>query len=287
MSDASGETKLRPALVIYHGSCTDGFCAAWLLRKYLGNDAKYWPTQHGEEPPAKLDLQNRDIYIVDFSYPRDVLISMNELCKPGKLVVLDHHKTAAAELADLPFATFDMNKSGARLTWDYLASGPWSNDIIMTIYRNWLVDYTEDRDLWRFALPESRAINAAIRSYPLNFEEWDKLSLMGVHEIATEGRAIQRYRDQLIESHVRNARTIELAGHQITAAPCTAGEIISEVAEKLAEGMPFGACYFDIPEGYRVFSLRSREGGIDVSDLAKHFGGGGHKHAAGFKIPLR
>ncbi len=33
-----------------------------------------------------------------------------------------------------------------------------------------------------------------------------------------------------------------------------------------------------------AFSLRSEEGGQDVSEIAAMFGGGGHKHAAGFKL---
>jgi len=33
--------------------------------------------------------------------------------------------------------------------------------------------------------------------------------------------------------------------------------------------------------------LRSaKEGGLDVSEIAEKFGGGGHKHAAGFTIPM-
>jgi nanoRNase/pAp phosphatase (c-di-AMP/oligoRNAs hydrolase) len=43
--------------------------------------------------------------------------------------------------------------------------------------------------------------------------------------------------------------------------------------------------YYDT-EDNRKYSLRSVEGGVDVSEVAALFGGGGHKHAAGFKIPL-
>lgn len=35
----------------------------------------------------------------------------------------------------------------------------------------------------------------------------------------------------------------------------------------------------------RVYSLRSREGGINVAEIAKAHGGGGHKNAAGFRAP--
>ena len=46
------------------------------------------------------------------------------------------------------------------------------------------------------------------------------------------------------------------------------------------------ACYYDGPE-YRVFSLRSRApDGEDVSEIAKQYGGGGHRHASGFRYAL-
>ncbi len=58
----------------------------------------------------------------------------------------------------------------------------------------------------------------------------------------------------------------------------------SEAGHILAEGEPFAACYWDTPEG-RTFSLRSTDGGIDVSEVATQYGGGGHAAAAGFWVP--
>jgi len=48
---------------------------------------------------------------------------------------------------------------------------------------------------------------------------------------------------------------------------------------------PFAACYWDTPLG-RVFSLRSRDDGADVSSIAKQYGGGGHARAAGFRVAI-
>jgi oligoribonuclease NrnB/cAMP/cGMP phosphodiesterase (DHH superfamily) len=57
----------------------------------------------------------------------------------------------------------------------------------------------------------------------------------------------------------------------------------SDAAAKLAVGWPFAAYYWDSPTG-REFGLRSAPDGLDVSVIARKFGGGGHKHAAGFKL---
>ena len=53
--------------------------------------------------------------------------------------------------------------------------------------------------------------------------------------------------------------------------------------DRLAQGRPFSATFFIRADGKRVWSLRSREGGIDVSVIAKAHGGGGHAQAAGFQ----
>ncbi len=52
-----------------------------------------------------------------------------------------------------------------------------------------------------------------------------------------------------------------------------------------ADSHKVAACYWDTPNG-RVFSLRSTQDGPDVSLIAKSYGGGGHKNAAGFQMPL-
>lgn len=262
----------RP-LVIYHANCADGFAAAWVAHRHLGDGADYQPANYGEPPP---DVTGRDVYVLDFSYKRPVMLEVVEKAK--SVVVLDHHKTAKAELEGLPCATFDMEKSGGRLAWEHFFPGKVSP---------WLVDYTEDRDLWRWKLPHSREISAAIASHPYDFDLWDRwaMNVNGGNAtptlLAEEGRAILRYQSQQVESQVKNATEVELAGHKVLAVNAT--HLTSEIAGKLAEGKPFGACYFIRGDGKKVWSLRSRDGGIDVSEIAKAKGGGGHRNAAGFE----
>lgn len=86
----------------YHAGCWDGFCAAWLCRN-VWPAANYVPVQYGNPAPY---TNGKPTLIVDFSYPRDVLLEMREHCD---LTVLDHHKTAKDELADLDFCVFDMD----------------------------------------------------------------------------------------------------------------------------------------------------------------------------------
>jgi oligoribonuclease NrnB/cAMP/cGMP phosphodiesterase (DHH superfamily) len=73
-----------------------------------------------------------------------------------------------------------------------------------------------------------------------------------------------------------------IGGHSVPVAslPYT---LVSDAAHAMAQGEPFAACYWDTAEA-RIFGLRSADDGIDVSEIAKTYGGGGHAKAAGFKV---
>lgn len=269
---------MKKVLVLYHADCADGFCAAWVAHRHFGGDAEYLPVQYGQEPPS---LDCRRTFILDFSYKRDVLLRMaNET--PYPLTILDHHKTAQADLEGLRHPTnanafqcvFDLDKSGGRLAWEYFFPNEPSS---------WLVDFTEDRDLWKWKIEESREVNACLASWPRTFEEWDKLTLdsTAVVRFAVQGEAILRYQQVVVDAHCKHAVEIELDGHKVLTVNATT--MISEIAGKLAEGRPFGSSYFIRDDGKKVWSLRSRDGGVDVSEIAKRRGGGGHRNAAGFE----
>lgn len=274
------------ALVIYHANCWDGFCAAWVARTALGEIDAH-PAYYGQSLP---EVTAREVYVLDFSFPRGVTLELFERAR--SVVILDHHQTAQAELSglgplhgstqSLPNGSivFDMEKSGGRLAWEYFAHiGGWSG-----MPAPWLVDYTEDRDLWRHALPNSEEVNAALRSYPLDFTLWDR-HFAGAGppplSLVQEGTAIRRAERQIVDSHVRHAREIDMDGHRVLSVNATV--LSSEIAGELAKGRPFGACYFDRQDGKRQWSLRSDAEGIDVSALANAHGGGGHARAAGFE----
>lgn len=280
----------RP-LVIYHANCWDGFCAAWIARKALG-DCEFVPGYYGQAPP---DVTGRVVYMLDFSYPREVMDRLLTVAR--RTVVLDHHKTAMEALDGLHQpetgmdVIFDMGKSGGRLAWlwfwhtrfKHLAVGERPFPAPVREDRApWLVDYTEDRDLWRHALDGTEEINAALRSYPLDFDLWDRFAEKDPRNtFYYEGAAIRRAERQIVDTHVRNAREREIGGHRVLAVNATV--LFSEIAGELAKGRPFGACYFDRSDGKRQWSLRSDENGIDVSALARAHGGGGHVRAAGFE----
>lgn len=258
-------------LCIYHGNCADGFTSAWVVRKSLGEDVDFHAGVYQNEPP---NVEGRDVVMVDFSYKRPVLEQIRE--RAASVLILDHHKTAEADLKDLPgvVSVFDMNRSGARITWDHYFPGQEPPALLL---------HVEDRDLWRFALRKTREIQASVFAYPYEFKVWDFLMSADLDQLAIEGEAIERKHLKDIRELVGVVtRRINIAGYNVPIAnlPYT---LTSDAGHLLAKGEPFAGCYWDTPEG-RVFSLRSTDDGLDVAEIAKQYGGGGHKHASGFRL---
>jgi oligoribonuclease NrnB/cAMP/cGMP phosphodiesterase (DHH superfamily) len=256
---------LAPTVVLYHAECADGFGAAWAIwRRYP--QARFIPVKHGVPPPEA--LKGERVVIVDFSYARDVLDTMAH--DTERLLVLDHHITAEKALAGLPYAYFDMKKSGAVLAWE------WAHDHPVP----WLLDYIQDKDLWTWALPSSREINAAVASYPFEFQLWSSFTQK---ELEQEGRAILRYEHELVNKLAGQAVLVEFQGETV---PSVQSAILtSQIGERLSAEAPFCIIWHD-RDGRRYYSMRSRNDGTDVGAIAASFGGGGHTHAAGFSIAL-
>lgn len=259
------------ALCIYHGSCRDGFCAAWCVYRKAPN-TEFFAGYYGQPPP---DVKGRIVIMVDFSYPRDVLEKL--AADATTLIILDHHKTAQEALQGFDpgnaVVEFDMNRSGAGMAWDHFFKGQ---------PRPWLVDYVEDRDLWRHALPNGPAVNAFIGTLPYEFEHWYRASRMDTADVAKLGEVVEDKVRQYVREVAKNARRVTFEGHDVplvNAPQCD----ISELLGFLASGETFSMGWWQRSDGVFQYSLRSR-GDFDVSELAKRYGGGGHKNAAGFQV---
>lgn len=260
-------------LCIYHKSCADGFGAALAVKCYFdlkGGECEYLAAQYGDAPP---DVAGLDVIIVDFSYPRDVLVAMNDKAK--SMIVLDHHKTAKQNLEGLDFCIFDMERSGAMMAWEYFHGG---DSVPM------LIRYVQDRDLWKWELDDSKSVSCGLELLAFNFDAWKPyLNDENLDQIKSQGNTVLQYQERLVSMAVnqRRIRMISLFDYNVPIVNAT--NLISEVGNSLAESFPFGVTYFDAPKE-RVYSLRSIKGGVDVSVIAASFGGGGHATAAGFSI---
>lgn len=272
----------KPALVLYHADCDDGFTAAWIARKFLPPDTEFMAVRYQE--PFPVDAAGRDVYILDFSYPLETMKKLLAECR--RLVVLDHHKTAKAALEEAvcygeTHVEFDVDRSGAMMTWDFFQKGTPPPTFVR---------YIQDRDLWENAMPDAPAVTAYIKSHTRTWENWDSLALelrhdsgLGMMRAVAIGGGILRARDRLVEEAVGRAFEMEIAGHRVLC--CPSPILQSEIAGRLAEDRIFGAVFYTKDDRTAEFSLRSK-GAFDVSAIAKKFGGGGHRNAAGFTVSI-
>lgn len=275
-------------LCIYHDNCADGFGAAWAIRAALGSMVEFHPSTYQEQPP---DVKGRKVVIADFSYKRPVLEQL--ALEAQSILILDHHKSAVEELSYLPspppdvpymagwlpdsgvYARFDTGRSGARIAWDHFHAA---------VAPPRLIDHIEDRDLWRFKLPGTREIQANLMSFPYDFSLWDTLMAADVSTLRMGGEAIERKHNKDVADLVKALkRRMIIGGYDVPVAslPFT---LVSDAAHEMALGEPFAGCYWDTTD-YRIFGLRSSDTGVDVSQVAATYGGGGHRNASGFRVP--
>ena len=292
--------------ILTHASCPDGWGAAHWLRHCLEltgtnpDDIIIVECLYGEAPPLQL-VTDAEVFITDFCFPGPELDEIALVA--SSVLVLDHHQSAHGYVNDSGYAKFDeveympFVRPQASAVINEARSG--IGNVIEYCYLHlrwagaepadepqWLL-HLERRDLWKLdEFPFTPEIFAAVTSWPLTQETFDKLLNTHTDHLATIGTHINRYRDQLIEQTVATAWVEEICGVEmpVCASPYAIG---SDVAGKLAEDDPGGVAAYFVVYGDRVrYGLRSRGDGPDVAKLAEKFGGGGHKRAAGFEVPV-
>lgn len=276
-------------LIFYHKDCRDGLTAAWIAKRAM-------PEAELRAIPAGFST------VVRFAEPRRIFyldvcpteLQLGALLVDGhQVTVVDHHQTAwpvisntldkGAREGDRPFDfLFSLEKSGAGLAWTYFHGS--ESDHPAT--EPWIVSYVQDRDLWTWKLPQSREVSAYLGTVDFqDFDHLDRLSEAGfLDDVVKLGSAI------LAAQRLEIDRTKKLARKVVFGSPAWNWLVpvvnvtthVSEVVGELAKGELFGVGWYQDQDGRFKYCLRSDENGLDVSEIAKLWGGGGHKHAAGF-----
>lgn len=292
METVKSPTGTNKAVVIYHANCVDGFASAWAFHTLKENDYPggvwYQAMSYGQQfdqiwPRGK----HVDCFIVDFSFDRKMLDVLARSF--NKILVLDHHKTAAETLTtweDKPKnleIVFDMERSGCGITWDYFVGNE-------RRVRPLFLNYIEDRDLWRFQLRESKEVNAFITFQDKTFNVYNLLNEFRLIDMARDGSLLMEQHQKFCEQMAEDARPLTISNGlgeswNGLASNCTP-QFSSEVGNLLANRSgTFGATYHSQKDGLVKWSIRS-VGDYDVAAIAKLFGGGGHRNAAGFVVKL-
>lgn len=295
--------KATKVIVLYHANCQDGFGAAWAAHKYLNSHNKINASYHycSYGMPIDLDLieEGSRVYMLDFSAKPEII---DQIAQKAELIILDHHETAQSMLSDYPKLSldhniesdslevekgvkvrFDMSQSGAALAWKYF-----SPDEEVPL----LIQHIQDRDLWEWKIENTDKVAAVLQDTKFDFDLYDQIhqSLESdPSKIYSKGSTILDYQETLVRQICRNTKITEWNGSTIAAVNSTV--LFSEIGNYLMQkhcntidyAMVFNA---HIGAGKFLASLRSTDQHKSVSEVAKQFGGGGHRNAAGFNILL-
>lgn len=291
-------------LIIYHDNCADGFGAAWAAyRKFGADGAEYLPMNYNDPRVSiingvfnfPVEVAGRDVYILDFSFPNEIMCAILNACLGAytTMWVRDHHKThfeqcgldpekLHANSADSYDIILDPNKSGCVLAWElFHGEAPVPH----------MLQLIQDRDLWEWKLEGTRNFATALRSEPMTFEGFDLVN-DDPDGVIKAGAAMNRLFDQQLVDIVKRPVSVVLHGPTLTSGSvvglsvnCTP-QFSSEAGNILAEMCgTFGMTWMAGEAGAIYVSLRSKFG-FDVSAIAKRYGGGGHRNAAGFKTTM-
>jgi nanoRNase/pAp phosphatase (c-di-AMP/oligoRNAs hydrolase) len=293
-------------LCLYHYPCPDGIFAALavhLAHKGRGAAVEFRPnTVYAPLSVDALELQGTETaYMVDFSGPPGFA---KELAgRAGKVVVLDHHKTAAAELTDPALASvpslevhFDMDRSGATVSYDYFQPQR------LTVEQQQLFKYIEDADLWRWQLPDSKAFTAGLASLKLEYDAqknpaiFEQLLAQTPEGLIALGKPILAEQQRLVAEAVATAFPVSLGGaegasrgwgrclavrvgDQMASLRSQLGNALAEESQRQGLRPMAVVAYIEAamndPTQIKC-SLRSL-GEEDTTPISQHYGGGGHR----------
>lgn len=291
--------------VLYHrnpvkGFCLDGLGAYYAAYTFFENKAEYIGVVYDTPFPLSDDLiEDSEIYILDFSYTREILEHVHSLA--NKLVVLDHHKTAKEALEGLDYAEFDMESSGCVMAWRYFNPDK---------YCPLLLEHIQDYDLWRFKLPYTKEIIYGL-TYFFNEKINDTARIRAMSEYIDEPKkpnpntiTLNKLYDvgKIIASNYSHSQKRIVSAGDVTICDfkgyrtgfynCNVD--VSGMAEAIYNSAELHvdiAMLYSITKDKKiVFELRSKKydnsPGVDVGSIAREMGGGGHQNAAGFTLPF-
>ena len=274
--------------IIYHAGCADGYTAAWVVFRYLTlrKDDPIDPDAieltrafYDSRPP---DVTDQHVWVVDFSYPFPLMEEV--AAQSASLLVLDHHNSVAEDVKSLPYFHFDNSQSGAALAKEWVEAKGYEDPLIGPICA-----YVQDRDLWQWKLEDSREVSAYIALQEHQTATWDDLAsaiYRDFPQVVETGGAILAYEAKQVGHALKAAKPAMLLGYAVYAVNTSV--LPSEIGNQIMlmdDSPDFAVMYQEkVYRGERSIrvSLRSTDDSVDVSEIAAHFGGGGHRNAAGF-----
>ncbi len=268
---------MERTVILYHANCPDGFGGAYAAWKRFGDAAEYRAMGYGDPVPE--DLSGADVYCIDFCFDQERMNAMKEAA--NSLTVLDHHEGVEEIVRSMPRYVYDADRSGATVAWGYFHPAAPVPQLLSII---------EDDDLFRFALPDTKAVLAYLAVQPFTFEFWDEVARdlddpAKAAALLAKARAFREYFDLLIAQAGERAKLVNFEGYQIYVGQTHPMKpMVSALGNALAKKQgPLGLVVQIKTEGLAV-SMRG-DGTLDLLPIAQKYGGNGHPYSCAFFVP--
>lgn len=271
----------------YHSADLDGKCSGAIVKMEFPH-CELIGIDYGDEFPWQWIEDCEEVWMVDFCLqPHEDMERLRKVCG-GNLVWIDHHKTALEWADNFGFDTKGSRRldlAGCELTWEYIHP---TDPLPLS------VQLLGRYDIWKWRdIPGCLAFQMGMRLKDVRADDtelWARLfgksySLPSplVDSIISDGETVLAYQKQ------SNSGVCSYAAHEIDwegmrwialNGPYRSSQVFESVYDptKYHGMLVYGWC-----KTQWRFGLYSDRDDVDVSEIAKKHGGGGHKGAAGFQ----
>jgi len=267
----------------YHSADLDGHCSGAIIKR-KHPICEMIGINYGQEIPWA-SIGNEKVFMVDFGLqPFENMVKLNKLCE---LHWIDHHKTAIEDAYKFKFLasggqSIEEGIAGCELTWKYIHTGEIPLAVtLLGRYDVW--DHTDER-----TLPFQYGMRQFPDTRPENVELWEKLFTDDnyCNIIIERGQMILDYEESQNKKFCR-AYSFETTFNGLTAICANRGfcnsKLFDSVYDPNIHHLMITFIRMKLPKKQWTVSLYSTRDDVDCGKIAKSFGGGGHKGAAGFQ----
>jgi oligoribonuclease NrnB/cAMP/cGMP phosphodiesterase (DHH superfamily) len=275
-------------LITHGGGCADGSCSAILaLNVFPKINIKF--LEHNSLEHINLRPEKNMIFIDFAPHPSNVQAFVD-----AGAFVLDHHKYSkdiVSQFGDR--GVFADEKEDIGVSGGVLAYEFWKNYFERSCKHlaEKMSKFVGIRDTWQRQDPdfeESCKINFTISFFPQDYfkTHYDIGEIFRFSEEIGPILIEKKKSDVLVAQKNGLSTSVNKAGKEVDIFITDRKDLVSDLSEKISQGLCFGFGYSFADEPSITVSCRSRSD-FDVGKLAKFYGGGGHSKAAGFKIELK
>lgn len=282
------DKPVRRTLGFYHRGDLDGVCSGAILKKIFGSQIELYGVEYGDKIDFNKIVQKGDlVYVVDFSF--EPFTKMLELNKYADLIWFDHHVTVINEVKHSgvefkgQFGDLKNSKSAAYIVWEaFHPKIPVPKGVeLISLYDTWQHEFKDDILNFYRGLETSTELNVHSPLWQHIFDN----NLEFIQSVTNSGLSISKYiKTNNKQYALDHAIETEFDGYKAIA-----------INKGFGGAFMFDSLWdenkYDIMIAFSRrnnnswrLSLYTTKKNVDCSAIAKKYGGGGHKSAAGFEI---